>query len=113
MYIFIDIVSSEVLLNLDLFLDISDDCVLTRMSLLLTRFFFKMWVFGAAYYWGTWAFLFVSFIPIWIMAVCKELFTIGIKDCFSCFNVYQVSGLMLKTRVEDRGSQETWQTLMH
>ncbi|XP_071148774.1 probable lysosomal cobalamin transporter [Mytilus edulis] len=34
-----------------------DDCVITRMALLLNRFFYKMWFFGAAYYWATWVFL--------------------------------------------------------
>ncbi|CAC5379586.1 LMBRD1 [Mytilus coruscus] len=34
-----------------------DDCVITRMALLLNRFFYKMWFFGAAYYWATWIFL--------------------------------------------------------
>lgn len=34
-----------------------DDCTVTRMTLLLTSFFYRMWFFGAAYYWGTWVFL--------------------------------------------------------
>ncbi|XP_021342280.1 probable lysosomal cobalamin transporter [Mizuhopecten yessoensis] len=33
------------------------NCVISRMALLLTRFFYKMWFFGAAYYWTTWVFL--------------------------------------------------------
>ncbi|KAK7100447.1 probable lysosomal cobalamin transporter [Littorina saxatilis] len=33
------------------------ECTITRMSLLLTRFFYKMWFFGAAYYFLTWGFL--------------------------------------------------------
>lgn len=33
------------------------DCVMSRGSALLVRFFFKAWVFGAAYYWATWLFL--------------------------------------------------------
>ena len=36
------------------------DCVMTRNSALLTRFFYKAWFFGAAYYWCSWAFLAVS-----------------------------------------------------
>jgi LMBR1 domain-containing protein 1 len=36
------------------------DCVMTRDSALLTRFFYKAWFFGAAYYWCSWAFLSVS-----------------------------------------------------
>lgn len=48
-----------------------DVCVITRMSLLLTRFFYKMWFFGAAYYWGTWAFL--LFIVIgFVVAIFKK-----------------------------------------
>ena len=35
----------------------ADDCTVTSMSLLLTSFFYRMWFFGAAYYWGTWVFL--------------------------------------------------------
>ncbi|KAL8570663.1 hypothetical protein ACOMHN_039098 [Nucella lapillus] len=35
----------------------ADECTITRMALLLTRFFYKMWFFGAAYYFLTWAFL--------------------------------------------------------
>lgn len=35
----------------------ADDCTITRMALLLTRFFYKMWFFGAAYYFLTWGFL--------------------------------------------------------
>lgn len=38
-----------------------DDCTVTRMTLLLTSFFYRMWFFGAAYYWGTWVFLGVRF----------------------------------------------------
>ncbi|KAK3091500.1 hypothetical protein FSP39_020283 [Pinctada imbricata] len=49
----------------------SDNCVLSRMSLLLTRFFYQMWFFGAAYYWGTW--LFLGFMLIgFLIAVIKK-----------------------------------------
>lgn len=48
-----------------------DDCVITRMTLLLTRFFYKMWFFGAAYYWGTWAFLLFILIGF-LIAICKK-----------------------------------------
>ncbi|KAH9500668.1 putative lysosomal cobalamin transporter [Bulinus truncatus] len=41
--------------------EVSEDyCVVTRMTLLLVRFFYKMWFFGAAYYWLTWVFLGVN-----------------------------------------------------
>lgn len=49
----------------------NDDCVLTRMSLLLTRFFYKMWIFGAAYYWGTWVFLLFILLGF-VIAICKK-----------------------------------------
>ncbi|XP_045160510.2 probable lysosomal cobalamin transporter [Mercenaria mercenaria] len=48
-----------------------DECVITRMSLLLTRFFYKMWFFGAAYYWCTWSFLLFILIGF-LVAVCKK-----------------------------------------
>lgn len=35
-------------------------CTMTRNSALLTRFFYKAWFFGAAYYWCTWLFVAVS-----------------------------------------------------
>lgn len=48
-----------------------DECIITRMSLLLTRFFYKMWFFGAAYYWCTWAFLLFILIGF-LVAICKK-----------------------------------------
>lgn len=48
-----------------------DNCMITRMALLLTRFFYKMWFFGAAYYWGTWAFLLFILIGF-VVAICKK-----------------------------------------
>ncbi|KAL4237090.1 putative lysosomal cobalamin transporter [Mactra antiquata] len=48
-----------------------DECMITRMSLLLTRFFYKMWFFGAAYYWCTWAFLLFILIGF-LVAICKR-----------------------------------------
>ena len=48
-----------------------DGCTITRMAFLLTRFFFKMWFFGAAYYWTTWVFL--GFIVIgFLVALIKK-----------------------------------------
>lgn len=35
----------------------SDNCVATRGSLMIMRFFYKAWIFGVAYYWMSWAFL--------------------------------------------------------
>lgn len=34
---------------------------MTRAAVFLNRFFYKVWFFGACYYWGTWVFLVVSF----------------------------------------------------
>ena len=39
----------------------SDACIMTRAAVFLNRFFYKVWFFGACYYWGTWVFLVVSF----------------------------------------------------
>ena len=36
------------------------ECVLSRMALLLLRFSYKAWIFGAVFYWATWLFLLVS-----------------------------------------------------
>ncbi|XP_043191535.1 probable lysosomal cobalamin transporter isoform X1 [Amphibalanus amphitrite] len=33
------------------------ECVLSRMALLLLRFSYKAWIFGAVFYWATWLFL--------------------------------------------------------
>ncbi|XP_046564132.1 LOW QUALITY PROTEIN: probable lysosomal cobalamin transporter [Haliotis rubra] len=45
--------------------------VVARMALLLTRFFYKMWFFGATYYWGTWVFLGI-YVLGFIIAVIKK-----------------------------------------
>ncbi|EDO27417.1 predicted protein, partial [Nematostella vectensis] len=37
----------------------SDHCTMTRIAVFLNRFFYKVWFFGACYYWGTWLFLVV------------------------------------------------------
>lgn len=34
-----------------------EDCTMTRSSALLMRFFYRAWIFGAIYYWATWAFI--------------------------------------------------------
>lgn len=49
----------------------NEDCVLTTLSLLLTRFFYKMWIFGAVYYWGTWIFLLFILLGF-VIAICKK-----------------------------------------
>jgi len=44
----------------------TDECTMSRTSMLLTRFCYKAWIFGAIYYWGSWAFLAVVLIgSIW------------------------------------------------
>lgn len=48
-----------------------DDCVMTRNSALLMRFFYKAWFFGAAYYWFSWAFIVVSGISLIVVIVRK------------------------------------------
>lgn len=35
-------------------------CTMTRASTLLLRFFYKIWIFGAIYYWAFWLFIAVS-----------------------------------------------------
>ncbi|KAK8775478.1 hypothetical protein V5799_031168 [Amblyomma americanum] len=50
-----------------------EECIMSRSSALLVRYFFKAWIFGAAYYWATWLFLgstVVSFIIV--MARCRQ-----------------------------------------
>ncbi|KAL5022678.1 hypothetical protein ScPMuIL_001833 [Solemya velum] len=49
-----------------------DQCTISRMSLLLTRLFYKMWFFGAAYYWATWVFLGVFLIGFVVVLVRKR-----------------------------------------
>lgn len=50
---------------------LKDECIQSRMSMLLSRFFYKMWFFGAAYYWATW--LFLLFILVgFVVAICKK-----------------------------------------
>ncbi|WAR23389.1 LMBD1-like protein [Mya arenaria] len=46
-------------------------CVATRMSMLLTRIFYNMWFFGAAYYWSTWLFLLCILIGF-LVAICRK-----------------------------------------
>nr|KAG5696000.1 hypothetical protein BaRGS_023379 [Batillaria attramentaria]KAG5709644.1 hypothetical protein BaRGS_001694 [Batillaria attramentaria] len=56
-------------LILAIFLVLADECTITRMALLLTRFFYKMWFFGAAYYCCTWAFLAIFLIGFIVTVV--------------------------------------------
>ena len=83
-----------------LFFYVTDECTITRMSLLLTRFFYKMWFFGAAYYFLTWAFLGVSKV-VWnqnrftdcfvsMLHVCGLFFVPDRSDHTSCFDLQTV-----------------------
>ncbi|XP_064624509.1 probable lysosomal cobalamin transporter [Lineus longissimus] len=48
-----------------------DECIMTRMTMILTTYFYKVWFFGACYYWGSWAFLGVFLIGIPV-GLCKK-----------------------------------------
>ncbi|RWS24539.1 putative lysosomal cobalamin transporter-like protein, partial [Leptotrombidium deliense] len=52
--------------------ELADDCVMTRNAMLLTRYFYKAWFFGAFYYWSTWAFLGVSAISLLYLVIRKS-----------------------------------------
>jgi hypothetical protein len=41
----------------DFFSRLVGDCVMTRNSFFLVRYFFKAWFFGACYYWLSWGIL--------------------------------------------------------
>ncbi|XP_037077362.1 probable lysosomal cobalamin transporter [Pollicipes pollicipes] len=47
------------------------ECVLSRMALLLLRFSYKAWIFGAVFYWATWLFL-VSVVVGFFLALCRR-----------------------------------------
>uniref|UniRef100_A0A023GP83 Putative lysosomal cobalamin transporter n=1 Tax=Amblyomma triste TaxID=251400 RepID=A0A023GP83_AMBTT len=47
----------------------AEECVMSRGSALLVRFFFKAWVFGAAYYWATWVFLGSTVVSFFIVVI--------------------------------------------
>ncbi|XP_070534993.1 lysosomal cobalamin transport escort protein LMBD1-like isoform X2 [Ptychodera flava] len=48
-----------------------DECVMTQMSTLLTKYFYQMWVFGACYYWANWAFMGIFLLGL-LVALCKK-----------------------------------------
>lgn len=50
----------------------NDDCVMTRASTLLVRFFYKAWIFGAFYYWASWVFIGVSAIAFFVVIIRKK-----------------------------------------
>ena len=47
---------------------------MSRIAVFLNRFFYKVWFFGACYYWGTWLFLGVSIRSI---PLCSNLGYLG------------------------------------
>lgn len=46
-------------------------CIMTRAAVFLNRFFYKVWFFGACYYWGTWLFLVVYIIGL-VVSIAKK-----------------------------------------
>jgi len=47
-------------------------CIMTRAAVLLNRFFYKVWFFGACYYWGTWLFLAIYIIGLGVSIAKKR-----------------------------------------
>ncbi|RWS17352.1 putative lysosomal cobalamin transporter-like protein, partial [Dinothrombium tinctorium] len=52
--------------------DKPEDCIQTRNSVLITRFFYKAWIFGALFYWSTWAFLGFSALSLIYLIIRKS-----------------------------------------
>ncbi|KAI0232159.1 putative lysosomal cobalamin transporter, partial [Lamellibrachia satsuma] len=50
----------------------TDECVMTRMAMLLVRFFYKVWIFGAAFYWASWLFIGTFFIGFIVSLVKRQ-----------------------------------------
>lgn len=49
-----------------------DACIMTRAAVFLNRFFYKVWFFGACYYWGTWVFLMMYVIGLGVSIAKKR-----------------------------------------
>ncbi|XP_015757739.1 PREDICTED: probable lysosomal cobalamin transporter [Acropora digitifera] len=49
-----------------------DACIMTRAAVFLNRFFYKVWFFGACYYWGTWVFLVMYVIGLGVSIAKKR-----------------------------------------
>ncbi|XP_067032637.1 probable lysosomal cobalamin transporter [Acropora muricata] len=47
-------------------------CIMTRAAVFLNRFFYKVWFFGACYYWGTWVFLVMYVIGLGVSIAKKR-----------------------------------------
>jgi hypothetical protein len=78
----------------------SEECVMTQMAHLLLRFFYKLWFFGAAYYWMSWAFLVVCAIIASILCIQGYLFT-GCPAWLSCVSHQETS--LIDRRRSGRG----------
>lgn len=50
----------------------TDECTTTRIAVFLNRFFYKIWFFGACYYWGTWVFLLMFVVGFFVSVVKKR-----------------------------------------
>ncbi|XP_046839392.1 probable lysosomal cobalamin transporter isoform X2 [Xenia sp. Carnegie-2017] len=48
----------------------NEHCTMSRISVLLSRFFYKVWFFGVCDYWGTWMFI-VAFLIGLLVSCCK------------------------------------------
>ncbi|XP_077990655.1 putative lysosomal cobalamin transporter [Glandiceps talaboti] len=49
-----------------------DECVMTQMSAILTKYFYQMWFFGACYYWANWAFMGIFLIGFLVALIKKR-----------------------------------------
>ena len=63
---------------------------MTRAAVFLNRFFYKVWFFGACYYWGTWLFLAVSTHYVELSPV--HLFHSLVHQCMLLLNVVTGQG---------------------
>ncbi|XP_054152892.1 probable lysosomal cobalamin transporter [Oppia nitens] len=58
-----------------------ENCTMTRVSVLLVRFFYKVWFFGAFYYWSMWALIVISFLSaLYVIIRPTKSVTEGLLD---------------------------------
>ncbi|KAK3752742.1 hypothetical protein QZH41_018721 [Actinostola sp. cb2023] len=62
-------------------MEIFYDCTVTRIAVFLHRFFYKVWFFGACYYWGTWIFL-AAFVIGLVVSIVRKRKTV-VEEYFS------------------------------
>ncbi|KAJ7373805.1 putative lysosomal cobalamin transporter [Desmophyllum pertusum] len=60
------------MLTADVFFFCVGACIMTRAAVFLNRFFYKVWFFGACYYWGTWLFLAIYVIGLGVSVAKKR-----------------------------------------